>query len=172
MDVIEFGELRPAQRTELEGDELDPFESARLATPLVWRPKDRHVALCAEDGKLVASVGLVLAEVAIGDRSVIPVIGIGGVIVAASHRGQGLSTRVITEALNRATELGPSVALLFCHRDRVGLYARHGFFELPPPVRVQQPSGLIEMPMVSMWRPLRAGANLDRGPVTLRGLPF
>jgi hypothetical protein len=68
--------------------------------------------------------------------------------------------------------MGPDVALLFCHRDRAGLYARHRFVEIPPPVLAEQPAGPIEMPLVAMWRALRPGAVLPPGPVVLRGLPF
>jgi GNAT superfamily N-acetyltransferase len=102
----------------------------------------------------------------------LPVVGVGGVIVAAPHRGQGLATRVIVEALRRAATLGPDVAMLFCHRDRVGLYRRHQFVEIFPPVFVDQPGGLIEMPMVAMWRTIRAGVELPAGRVVVCGLPF
>jgi hypothetical protein len=62
--------------------------------------------------------------------------------------------------------------MLFCHRDRAGLYERHGFVEVAPPVMVQQPDRFVPMPGVSMWRPLREGVTLPAGPLTLHGLPF
>lgn len=170
MDVVEFGRLSEAQRSELEGDEVDPFDSA--GNTLHWRAKDRHVALRGPEGTLVASAGLVLAEVQLDDADELPVVGIGGVIVAAPHRGRGLSTRVITLALDLAAAMGPDVAMLFCHRNRAGLYERHGFAEVAPPVVVEQPEGPVQMRMVTMWHALRDGVSLPEGRVTLRGLPF
>jgi hypothetical protein len=94
------------------------------------------------------------------------------VFVAASHRGQGLSIRVIVEALRLAGTLGPDVVILFCHRNRAGLYVRHQFVEIPPPVLVQQPDGFAEIPLVAMWRTLREGVSLPRGRVKVLSLPF
>jgi predicted N-acetyltransferase YhbS len=170
VDVIEFGQLSDAQRAELEGGDVDPFGAAGL--PLHWRPKDLHVALRRPDGRLVASAGLVLAEVQAGDAPLMPVVGLGGVIVSAPYRGQGLGDRVIGEALRRAATLGPAAIMLFCHRDRAGLYERHGFVEIAPPVMVEQPGRFVPMPGVSMWRSLREGVTLPAGPLTLHGLPF
>jgi predicted GNAT family N-acyltransferase len=169
LELVEFGALSEAQRAELEGDEVDPF--GVVGNTLAWRKKDRHVALRGPEGRLVASAGLVLAEVQVGNVEV-PVVGIGGVIVSARHRGQGLSTQVIREVLDRAAEMGPALAMLFCQTDRVGLYLRHGFAEVARPVIVEQPDGVVEIPQVTMWRSLREGAAFPDGPVRLRGLPF
>jgi predicted N-acetyltransferase YhbS len=170
VELIEFGRLNDAQRAELEGGDADPFGAAGLR--LRWRPKDLHVALRRPEGGLAASAGLVLAEVQVGDAPLMRVVGLGGVIVSAPYRGQGLGNRVISEALRRASTLGPTVIMLFCHPDRAGLYERHGFVEIDPPVMVQQPDRLVEMPAASMWRPLRDGVTLPSGPLTLHGLPF
>jgi predicted N-acetyltransferase YhbS len=172
VEVVEFGRLSGDQRAELEGDELDPFDERRIETKLQHRAKDRHVALRGSDGRLLASAGLLLADVQVGDRPVMPVVGIGGVIVAARCRGQGLGDRVIAEALERAGTLGPGLAILFCHRDRAGLYKRHGFAEIDPPVLVKQPAGFLEAPQVSMWRAIREGATFPAGRATVHSFPF
>ncbi len=170
MEVVEFGQLIDAQRAALEGDEVDPFDAA--GNTLCWRAKDRHVALRGSGGRLVASVGLLVADVRVGDEGVVPVVGIGGVIVTAAHRGQGLARRVLLEALRIAGTLGPSLALLFCHRDRAGLYARLGFVEAPRPVLVEQPNGPLPMPLVTMWRGLGPGVTVPSGQLALLSLPF
>lgn len=170
MEVIEFGGLSDAQRAELEGDEEDPFDAR--GTLLQWRAKDRHVGLQDPDGRLIASTGLVLAEIAVDDGPPTPVVGIGGVIVTARHRGKGVANRVIEEALRHASTLGPGLAILFCHRNRAGLYVRHRFTEIPPPVTVEQPHGFVEMPQVAMWRSIRKGCSLPQGQVKLLSLPF
>jgi len=170
MDVVEFGPLTDPIRAELEGDEEDPFDAA--GSTLQWRPKERHVALRGDDGHLIASAGLVLTEVQVGDGQPLPVVGIGGVLVSQAHRGQGLGRRVIMEVLTRAAILGPELALLFCHRNRAGLYERHDFVEVPPPVLVEQPKGRVEIPQVTMWRALRPGAELPAGRLVVLSLPF
>ncbi len=162
--------MTDAYRAELEGDEDDPFDAR--GTELHWRRKDRHVALRGDDGRLVASTGLLLAEIQVDDGPVTPAVGMGGVIVAAAHRGQGLANQVIAEALQRAATLGPDLVILFCHRDRSRLYARHEFVEIEPPVLVEQPDGFVEIPQVAMWRALRGGASLPPGQVRLLSRPF
>jgi hypothetical protein len=79
---------------------------------------------------------------------------------------------VISEALSRAATMGPAVAVLFCHRDRAGLYERHQFAEVPPPVLVQQPDGPVEIPMVTMWRALLEGGQLPPGRLVVLSFPF
>jgi hypothetical protein len=56
--------------------------------------------------------------------------------------------------------------------DGCWLRPGHGFSELPGPVLVEQPHGIVEMPMLTMWRPLRAGVTLPDGRASLDGLPF
>ena len=170
VDVVEFGRLNGDQRAELRAGEKDPFDAA--GNPLRWRPKDRHVALRRADGRLIASAGLVLGELQVEDRPPMQFAGLGGVFVTAACRGQGLGTRIIGEALRRAGTMGPDLVLLFCHRDRTGLYERHGFVEVDPPVLVQQPDGYAEMPLTAMWRALRDGVAVPHGRVAVHSLPF
>jgi GNAT superfamily N-acetyltransferase len=173
VQVVEFGRLTPERRAELEGDESDPFEVSGV--PLQFRPKERHVALQDEHGHLVASTGMLVAEVEVADER-FPVVGIGGVIVNARHRGRGLARRVVEVALERARELDPSrpadFALLFCLPDRVGLYRRLDFIEIEDEVQVRQPDRYARMPLRAMWRGLREGAGWPEGPVVLHSLPF
>lgn len=170
MKLVEFGRLSAEQYAVLVGDEKDPWDAGEIS--LEWRPKERHVGVCDDHGKLVAVAGLVVADVQFGDRQPIPVVGIGGVIVAAAHRGQGLGWSVISESIRRAGELGPGIALLFCRPDRSELYRRHGFAEVHRLVLAEQPAGVLEMPLVTMWRALRPDAQLPDGVVNVRGLPF
>jgi GNAT superfamily N-acetyltransferase len=170
MELADIGPLTVDQRLQLEGDEPDPFDVARLG-PIDSRRKEQHVVLRA-DGRLVASVGMLVAavEVARGER--FEVVGVGGVIVVAEHRGRGLARVVLDAALERAATLGPDFALLFCHERVSGLYAKLGFRMLPPPVLVQQLDSVIAMPQPAMWRALREGAQWPPGDVFVRSLPF
>ena len=158
MELIEFGRLSDGQYAELVGDEDDPFDAAEFA--LEWLPKEHHVGVRHDDGRLLAAAGLVVVDVQFGAQPPIPVVGVGGVIVTASHRGRGFGRQVISEALRRAEALGPDIALLFCRAETAGLYRRHGFAEVPGPVLVDQPDGIVEISRtgMTMWRPLNAGA--------------
>jgi GNAT superfamily N-acetyltransferase len=169
MEIVEFGLLTPQFKRELEGNEPDPFDSAGIT--LLYRPKDRHVGLRDESGRLVASAGIVLVEVEVdGDR--FPVVGLGGVIVTAAHRGRGLARQVLQAALASAQLLGPAFALLFCHQDRAGLYRKLGFLEIRDEVIVEQPNGCAAMPQQTMWRGLGEEATWPIGNLVVHSLPF
>ena len=169
MEVVEFGPLTTQQRQELEGDERDPFDSSGFT--LRYRPKDRHVGLRDESGRLIASTGMVLVEVEVeGER--FPVVGFGGVIVSAPHRGRGLGREVVRAAVARASVLGPAFAILFCHEDRAGLYRKLGFVEVDGEVVVQQLNGYAPMPQRTMWRALRDKATWPSGKIVVHSLPF
>src|SRR5271167_3999759 len=115
MRIVEFGRLGPEQRADLEGDEDDPFDSA--GSTLAYQPKHCHVGIQDDRGRLVASTGMLVVEVAVRRRRY-SVVGLGGVIVRADHRGHGLAREVVQAALATARTLGPAFALLFCHEDR------------------------------------------------------
>jgi predicted N-acetyltransferase YhbS len=169
MEIVELGRLTDEQRAELEGDELDPFDATGVT--LRFRAKDRHVALREDAGRLVASAGLTAAEVEVAGTR-FPVVGIGGVIVNAEHRGRGFARRVVEEVLVRARAMGPAFAILFCHPDRAGLYEGLGFLTIASPVSVQQPHGFETMQQRTMWHALRPGISWPPGRVTVHGLPF
>lgn len=170
LELVEIGPLTDADRRQLEGDEVDPFDAA--GQTLLFGGKDRHIVLRGPDGRLVASAGVTMSEAEVGGAGRFAVVGIGGVIVAASHRGRGLARRVVEAVLDRSWDTEAEFALLFCHADRQGLYERLGFALVPPPVRVRQPGGYTTMTQQTMWRGLRPGATWPRGETTIHSLPF
>ncbi|MBV8943768.1 MAG: GNAT family N-acetyltransferase [Solirubrobacterales bacterium] len=169
MEIVEFGPLTAEQRRELDGEEEDPFDSGGIM--LHYRPKNRHVGLRDDAGALIASTGMVVVEVGVGVER-FPVVGLGGVIVKALHRGRGLGREVVQAALARANSLGPAYAILFCHRDRAGLYRKLGFAEIAAEVLVQQPGGYARMPHQTMRRRLRQKVEWPAGAVVVHSLPF
>lgn len=169
MEIVEFGPLTEAHRRELEGDEEDPFDSRGIS--LQFRAKDRHVGLRDDAGRLVASTGMVVVDVEVaGER--FPVVGLGGVIVNAEHRGRGLGRQVLRAALRQAKNLGPTFAMLFCHEDRAGLYRKLGFSPVSAEVVVRQSAGYASMPQGTMWRPLHEKLEWPTGQVVVHSLPF
>ena len=166
MELVELpGDHSDAERAQLIDGEQDAYELATLVLP-PGQPKDRRFAL-REDGRLVASAGILRADVVVGTRR-FPVIGIGGVLVTRSRRGQGLFRRVMEPALAAAEREGPEFALLFCLRKNAHLYAKFGFRTVEDPVT----STGIVIPLDTMWRPLTPGAQWPAGPVTLLGPMF
>jgi predicted N-acetyltransferase YhbS len=120
---------------------------------------------------LVAPAGLTTTEVEVDGRR-FAVVGLGGVIVNADHRGRGLARRIVEEALNRARATGTAFVILFCHPDRVGLYERLGFATITSPVSVRQPDGFEPMTQRTMWQALRHDVSWPPGHVTIDDLPF
>ncbi len=169
MQIVEFGRLTEAQKREIEGDEEDPFDSAGIS--LRYRPKDWHLAMQDERGRLVASAGLLVVDVEVGGRR-FPVVGLGGVIVNVHHRGRGLAREVVQAALGKARTLGPAFALLFCHENRAGLYRKLAFASVAAGVSVEQPGGYVHMPQRTMWRGLHPEARWPEGDLLVRSLPF
>jgi predicted N-acetyltransferase YhbS len=168
--LVRYGAVTDEQRDDLEGDEIDPFGGA--GSTMHYRSKERHVGLQGADGRLVAQTGMVVTEVEVAG-TVFPVVGLGGVIVRAEHRGRGLAREALEAALADATGLGPTFALLFCLPDRAGLYLRLGFSEVNDPVVVMQPDRrYVAMPDPTMWRSLDGTSVWPDGAVTVRGLPF
>jgi predicted N-acetyltransferase YhbS len=169
VEIVEYGPLTDALRRELEGDEQDPFDARGI--PLHFQPKDQHVGLRDDSGRLVASTGIVLSEVEV-ERERFAVVGLGGVIVSAQYRGRGLGREVVQAALSKAATLGPPFALLFCHEDRAGLYQKVGFTPIDAEVVVWQSAGYASMPQQTMWRPLHGRREWPRGRVVVHSLPF
>lgn len=170
LELVELeGDHSEAERAELHAGERDPYESLHLA--ISWEHHERRIAI-RDDGRTIASVGLIVAPVVVAGET-FEVVGFGGVIVTRSRRGEGLARRAMEAAIARAAELGPAFGLLFCRPDRAGLYAKLGFVDVDARVEVGQPGGArVDMPLRTMWRPLRVGAVWPEGAVSLPGLPF
>jgi predicted N-acetyltransferase YhbS len=167
--IVEFGRLRDERRAELAGDDDDPFGDA--GSVVLYQPKQRHVAIQDDQGRFVACTGLLVVDVQVRDRR-FPVVGLGGVIVRADHRGRGLGREVVRAALAKARTLGPAFALLFCHDDRTALYQKLGFAEIVTEVIVKQPDGYAPSPDRTMWQALRSRVAWPDGAVIVHGLPF
>jgi predicted N-acetyltransferase YhbS len=167
--IERVGKLTEQQWAELVDGEDDPFGVA--GDPTEWREKTHHTTLRDGGGRLIASVGLVVADVTAGGEP-FSVVGVGGVIVTWEHRGHGHLHALLGDALERAATLGPERAMLWCSGANVALYSRFGFETIAVPVTVDQPGGETQLLMGAMWRPLREGAGWPEGDVRVLGLPF
>ena len=167
--IERVGELTYEQWVELEAGEHDPFGVEH--DPTVWREKLHHVTLRDTAGRLIASAGLVAAQVEAGGETFV-VAGVGSVIVTRSERGHGRLRPVLEDALAWAATLGPERAMLWCMQPNVALYQHFGFASITAPVVVDQPGGAKQLPFSAMWRPLQAGVTWPEGDVRVLGLPF
>jgi GNAT superfamily N-acetyltransferase len=167
--IERVGKLTEAQWDQLVDGEDDPFGVA--GDPTEWREKLHHVTLRDGGGRLIASVGLVLADATAGGEA-FSVVGVGGVFVTWEHRGHGHLRPVLEDALEWAATLGPERAMLWCSEKNVALYQRFGFEAITAPVTVDQPGGERQLLMGAMWRPLRDGVSWPAGDVRVLGLPF
>ena len=142
--------------------EVDPFEIGD--DPTQWRSKEFHTVLY--DGtRAIAHVGLTLADVEIAAER-FTVVGVGGVLVNRSYRGQGRLRPLLDAALARG--IGPNRAMLFALAKNQPIYARFGFARIEAPVT----AGGQDLSGQAMWKPLQAGAAWPDGPVNLPQLPF
>jgi predicted GNAT family N-acyltransferase len=170
VELVELDAMTERDWAELLDGEERPYGA--MGADMSWRPKDRHVAL-RDGGRLVAVGGTVVAEVEVAGAGAFAVVGVGSVVVTRSRRGQGLVAGVLEPLLERADDLGPERAMLFCRPQLVELYRRWGFAAIDAPVWADQPGGRVPMPQTGMWRPLRdAAVDWPPGRVDVRGLPF
>ena len=128
MELVELpGDHDEVERGQLIDGEADVYELANFVLP-PGRAKDRRFVL-REDGRLIASAGILTAAVAI-DEHAFSVVGIGGVLVTHTRRGQGLFRRVMEPALEAARATRPALrAALLPAQERVPVREarlRHG----------------------------------------------
>lgn len=170
MELVELDAVTEPYWTELIAGERGPF--GPVGETLEWREKERNVGLREPDGRLVAAAGAVLVNVDVTPEASFQVVGLGGLIVTREARGRGHMRALVDALLAIAHAMGPDRAMLFCRPELVAVYQRMGCEEVSDAVWVDQPDGRIEMPMSTMWRPLRDGVRWPSGRVDVRGLPF
>ena len=171
VELVQLEAVSDRQWREIVAGEREPWGG--LGESLLWRERSRQLGIRAADGRLVALASAAIAEVEV-ERAGFPVLGVGGVFVTPSRRGQGLAARLVGELLAGAPRgaRAPRRAMLFCRPELTGMYGKLGFREIAAPVWVDQPRGRIAMPMTAMWHPLRDGVGWPSGRVDVRGLPF
>jgi hypothetical protein len=83
LELVELeGDHSEAERAELHAGERDPYESLHLA--ISWEHHERRIAI-RDDGRTIASVGLIVAPVVVAGET-FEVVGFGGVIVTRAPR--------------------------------------------------------------------------------------
>src|SRR4051794_3545933 len=111
MELVELGPLTEEDWDVVLAGEAEPFGATGAG--LEWRPKDLHVALRDDTGRMVAFAGAAVVEVEVGKAGRFDVVGIGSVVVTRSERGKGLVAQVFEPILRIAGEMGPERAVLF-----------------------------------------------------------
>ncbi len=150
--------------------ETDPYDTDHLG--ITWDSKTRHLLLVDADGRLIAHAGWSMVELESGRHGPISGVGLGGVLVHRDQRGHGVGALLIQEATNRMGKLDRPIGLLFCRPVRVPFYERNGWRRATNEVTVDQPGGLLVMPLEMCWFPFEPHASLPAGRLRLSGLPF
>lgn len=157
-----------ADRLWLSGGNQDP--SGTDDYHLCWRAKDLHV-LVFHKRSLVSHVGLVKHSVRLGEEDV-PVAGIGGVLTHPDYRGCGLGQTAMRRAEEHARDvLGISFGMLFCRPEMQPWYEAQGWLRTEVPVWVEQPDGIIEMPLPTLVKCF-ANQNWPPKAIQLRSCPW
>jgi GNAT superfamily N-acetyltransferase len=169
-DVL-LDSVTSADWAQIVGDEKNPW--GNLGEELEWGDKDQHVTSRDERGQARGMAGSLIAKVRAGDAEPFDVLGIGGVFVRASDRGQGLAGELLERVLEAGRERGPQWAMLFCREPLTALYRKHGFARIEAPVWAEQKDGPVEMPMPAMYLPLAGAESWPAGQrVDVLGYPF
>ena len=171
MRLVELESMSDERWQELGAEEPDAWGGGAGET-WEWREKDLHLGLLDHTGRLVATAEAARISLAVEGAGSFDVVGVGGVFVRAPERGGGLMRRIVTELLERARDMGPERAMLFCHGHLASVYASFGFIEIPDPVWAEQPAGRQQVPLGAMWLALHGRPGWPRGRVDVEGLPF
>jgi predicted N-acetyltransferase YhbS len=169
VEVVELNTFGPDEYGQIVDGEKDPYGTDHLG--MDWREKSGHVAL-VEEGRIIAHAGWVPADIGAATGERFQVVGLGGVMVHRDHRGDGLGQQLVAAAMERMARLGLSVGMLFCRTERVPFYERLGWYPRDQRVTADQPSGPVEVPLVTCWTPLLDGGSLPDSALHVEGLPF
>jgi predicted GNAT family N-acyltransferase len=169
---VRLDSVTSADWAQVVGAEKNPWGT--LGEELEWGDKDQHVTIRDEHGQVRGMAGSLIARVRVrgGGHEPIDVLGVGGVFVRASDRGQGLAGELLERLLEAGRERGPHWAMLFCDEPLTALYGKHGFVRIEAPVWAEQKDGPVEMPMAAMYLPLASGLSWPPGQVDVLGHPF
>lgn len=155
------------EKRQLLGWSSDLFDTENLE--LIWRPKPAQLVLYEGDepvstcGLLKLTVQVALQDLQIG--------GIGGVVTPLVHQNKGYAGQVLQEAKRIfAQEWMLDAGMLFCRENLVPFYQGRGWQRLDTPVKIFQPSGMMDCPTPVMVCPLTQ--SWPAGAVTVDSLPW
>lgn len=170
LQMVELGRLTMREWAHLVAGEPAPF--GETCSAVEFRPKDHHVAIRDGDGTLLAAGGWTIVTVEVDSIGSFDVIGLGALIVRHEARGAGLARPIIDRLTEITGELGYAHRVIFCEPHLEQLYERQGYRALEAPVWVDQPTGPLLWPLLTMWSPTDPRHEWPTGTVTVHGLPF
>lgn len=150
--------------------ECFPDNTAAFARTRAWHGSAPAYSVVSRshDG-VFGHVGVVVREVNAGGRAIV-VAGIQNMAVVPSHRGTGLSHRLMAEAMAEARRRGIPFGLLFCIPKLERVYGAMGWETLPVRARMVFEGKETEIPPknIAMALPL-AGKGFPGGELHLGG---
>lgn len=99
---------------------------------LYYSSKPQWRFLLCDDGELVGSLSIV--KRAINKPFPIVIGGVGNVGIKKSHQGQGLALLMLKKAHEFMKDKKINISLLFCTKERQGLYLKSGYIKTEKPV--------------------------------------
>ena len=127
--VVDEPDVTPALDAEIRDGLCESFPADRdaFARARPWHGSAPAYSIVAEEGgRVVGHAGVVDRTITVGDRP-LRVAGVQNVFVRPTHRGTGLSDRVMTLTMDEARRRGFDMGVLFCVPKLVPVYARTGF---------------------------------------------
>jgi predicted GNAT family N-acyltransferase len=163
-----LGPLPESLRTELIEGEVDPWGIEESG--FTFASKEHFVI--AQDGEQpVAAAGWLSRDVVVGGEAVAAA-GLGGVLVRASRRGEGLVRAVTSEAMQSAAKARRTHGILLCKPQLQSLWAHLGWAPIASAVTfTDSDREHRRWPLVAMARPL-GDEPWPSGEVDLGGPPF
>jgi predicted N-acetyltransferase YhbS len=130
--VVNEPDVTPALDAAIRDGLIESFPADRdaFAAARPWHGSVPSYSIVAEEGnRVVAHAGVVDRTITVGGRP-LRVAGVQNVFVRPTHRGTGLSDRVMWLSTDEARRRGFDAGLLFCVPKLVPVYARTGWQSL------------------------------------------
>lgn len=126
------------------------FAGTPAATQFTWVNHWAYRVVVYRDSVPVSHLRIVDRTALIDDRHV-RLGGVADVMTPAEHRGKGFAG-VAVDAARRAIfeAMNARLGMLFCRKELVPFYARHGWQEIDCPVTIDQPGGKQIWPQCTM----------------------
>jgi predicted acetyltransferase len=112
--------------------ECFPESSGYFSKSRHWndiRPVWNVLVFCGEE--IIAGLVIIERKITVNSKDVL-VAGIGNVCVSPSYRSQGISSKMISYAMQYAGQSGYDFGMLFCSKSIEGIYQKSGWYKINP----------------------------------------
>ena len=158
IEKIAEWQLTPQDHTEIAALLARCFDNDFGGRSFFTQP--HHLRLIYRQGPVVAHMALLLRSVQLGQRR-LTIAGLAEVATAPTHRGQGIATHLLQQAIAEAKTSPAEYLLLF---GTAKLYAAAGFRNITNPIAHVSDTAVMMLPLRDQTWPDTAPLDL-KGPV-------